>query len=671
MNKKLLIGGMIIIALSFALYIGLGTSVQPSRISWSDALKKVQNGEIATIQTNSNNHTINLISKGETDSRFSTIYPAGRAKLDEILDTAGVSLEKFPQIENEVNNSDRLRSIFLFIPVIVLLLMLYFYLRSRNGGSGSGLNTGRGSGGKGFGFSKNSGKLIVPQRVGVNFSDVAGADEAKQELEEVVEFLKYPDKFSKLGARIPKGVLLIGPPGTGKTLLAKAVAGEANVPFISISGSEFVEIYVGVGAARVRDLFERAKKMSPCIIFIDEVDAVGRKRGMRSGGGTEEREQTLNQILVEMDGFESGTNVIVLAATNRADVLDPAFLRPGRFDRQVTVDNPDHVGRTQILKVHSRGKPLEPEVDLERIAKQTPGFSGADLANLLNEAAILSVRRSKTAIGLDEMEDAIDRVIAGPERKSRLISEREKAITAYHEVGHALVAKMVGTVDPVQKISIVARGRMGGYTRVGAGEDRTLWTRRQLEDYMAFALGGHAAEELMFGEMTTGPSNDIERVSQIARAMVCEYGMSEKLGPINFGSPQQGGAVANCSNTLAYEIDLEINRLVQKALSSARQILTRYNLQLIAISNALLEKEVMSGDEMHQIFERVSQDGAGINMFALRPFAGDAIDLRGTGTLAESKRQPELSAPGEIGSRGFDLKKEASGKDGEREANAV
>jgi cell division protease FtsH len=669
MNKKTWIAGLAIIVVSLILYSLAGMTPPPAKFSWSDSLKKIQNGEISTVLTNPNNHTVIIISKTDPNTRFTTTYPAGRAKLDEILDKAGVSQDNFPQFDVDTTGVDKTRNLILIVPIVTLLVMAYLFLRSRN--SDSSRNNGRGGmGGPAFGFGKSNARLIVPQRVGVTFNDVAGADEAKQELQEVVEFLKSPERFTKLGARIPKGVLLVGPPGTGKTLLAKAVAGEANVPFMSISGSEFVEMYVGVGAARVRDLFERAKKMAPCIIFIDEVDAVGRKRGMRAGGGTEEREQTLNQILVEMDGFDSNTNIIVLAATNRVDVLDPAFLRPGRFDRQVTVDNPDYVGRTQILKVHARGKPLATEVSLEKIAKQTPGFSGADLMNLMNEAAILSARRNKREIGLLELEEAIDRVIAGPERNSRIISDREKAITAYHEVGHALVARMSGTVDPVQKISIVARGKMGGYTRIGAGEDRTLWTRTQLEDFMAFALGGHAAEELMFGEVTTGPSNDIERVTQIARSMVCQYGMSAKLGPINFGSPE-GGMVANCSNTLAYEIDQEVNLLVQNALNRARQLLTQYNLQLIAISNVLLEKEVMSGEEMEEIFNSVSQDGGNISMFALRPFAGDAIDLRGTGKLGEEEqvKQPVVSNEVASTAKPFDLKKDQ--KDDEREKNAV
>jgi cell division protease FtsH len=374
--------------------------------------------------------------------------------------------------------------------------------------------------------------------------------------------------------------------------------------------------------------------MAPCIIFIDEEDALGRKRGMRAGGGTEEREQTLNQMLVEMDGFDSSTNIILIAATNRPDVLDPALLRPGRFDRQVTIDNPDFRGRSAILRVHAKGKPFAPEVDLERIARQTPGFSGADLMNLCNEAAILTARRNKKLIGLSELEEAIDRVMAGPERKSRLVSERERVTVAYHEVGHALVAKLAGTVDPVQKISIISRGRMGGYTRVGAGEDRTLWTKTMLEDFMAFALGGAAAEELTFGEVTTGPSNDIERATEIARSMVCDYGMSEKFGPLALGSKQGGEFLgggqraSNYSANVAYQIDQEVHALVQKALGRAKQILSRYNLHLIAVASTVLEKEVISGDEMDEIFDRIEREGMGVNMFALRPFSGDQLGLR-------------------------------------------
>ncbi|HLQ32024.1 MAG TPA: ATP-dependent zinc metalloprotease FtsH, partial [Chloroflexota bacterium] len=415
-----------------------------------------------------------------------------------------------------------------FLPLIIFGGLLLFMMRQAQGTNNQALS-----------FGKSRARMFLGNKPTVTFVDVAGVDEAKQELAEVVEFLKYPDKFAALGARIPRGVLLVGPPGTGKTLLSRAVAGEAGVPFFSISGSEFVEMFVGVGASRVRDLFDQAKRNSPCIVFVDEIDAVGRQRGAGLGGSHDEREQTLNQILVEMDGFDTNTNVIVIAATNRPDVLDPALLRPGRFDRQVVLDRPDIKGRLAILEVHAKGKPLDKTVSLETLAKQTPGFSGADLSNLVNEAAILAARRNKKAIFMPEMEEAIDRVVAGPERKSRIISEKEKAITAYHEVGHALVARLLPNCDPVHKLSIVARGMMGGYTRFLPVEDRYLWTKSQFEDNLASLLGGHTSEVLIYGESTTGPSNDIERATHIARRMVTEYGMSPKIGPIALGHKEE------------------------------------------------------------------------------------------------------------------------------------
>ncbi len=629
MNKKILVFGSLLIIVLAAFYILTATG-QNDKISFGDVLAKSRNGEVKAIITNSSNR--NIIVTLNSDKKYSSTIPTSRQKLEDLLDTGGVPDDRFPLIENEANlPGDRWSTLLVLLAVLAGSSGIFWWLRYRRNNFNNEIG---GSGGQ-FGMGKSQARLVVPQKVGVTFEDVAGADEAKQELQEIVEFLKHPEKFAALGARIPKGVLLVGPPGTGKTLIAKAVAGEANVPFMSVSGSEFVEMYVGVGASRVRNLFARAKKMAPCIIFIDEVDALGRKRSSRSGGGTEEREQTLNQMLVEMDGFDSSTNIIIIAATNRQDVLDEALLRPGRFDRQVTVDNPDYTGRSAILKVHARGKPFLPEVNLERIARQTPGFSGADLMNLVNEAAILTARRNKTAIGLSELEEAIDRVLAGPERKSRLISEREKVTTAYHEVGHALVAKLIGSVDPVQKISIVARGRMGGYTRIGAGEDRTLWAKSQLEDFMAFALGGSVAEEMTFGEVTTGPSNDIERVAEIARAMVCDYGMSQNFGPQALGQKEGGGFMgggqrySNYSSTVAYQIDQEINTLVFKAQDRARQILTRYNLHLIAISNVLLDKEVMSGDEMNELFDQVEREGLGVNMLALRPFSSEGLGMRG------------------------------------------
>jgi cell division protease FtsH len=440
--------------------------------------------------------------------------------------------------------------------------------------------------------------------------DVAGVDEAKEELEEVVEFLKYPEKFVALGARIPRGVLLVGPPGTGKTLLARAVAGEAGVPFFSISGSEFVEMFVGVGASRVRDLFEQAKRNSPCIIFVDEIDAVGRQRGAGLGGSHDEREQTLNQILVEMDGFDTNTNVIVIAATNRPDILDPALLRPGRFDRQVVIDAPDVKGRIAILEVHSKGKPLEKEVALESLAKRTPGFSGADLANLVNEAAILAARVNKKRVGMHEFEEAIDRVMMGPERKSRVRSARENEMVAYHESGHALVAYMLEDFDPLYKITIVSRGMAGGYTLALPDEDRHINTKAYLEKRLAMALGGHAAEEIVFGEMSTGPSDDISKVTKLARSMVTRYGMSERLGPRTFGQKEEliflGREISeqrDYSEKVAEEIDDEVRRIIDRAHELARTILRENRSKLDQLAKKLMEVETLEGEVLITLME--------------------------------------------------------------------
>ncbi|MGH2505974.1 MAG: ATP-dependent zinc metalloprotease FtsH [Ktedonobacteraceae bacterium] len=460
-------------------------------------------------------------------------------------------------------------------------------------------------------FGKSRARMFTGSKSTITFTDVAGVEEAKQELREIVEFLKFPDKFAALGARIPKGLLLVGPPGTGKTLISRAVAGEAGVPFFSISGSEFVEMFVGVGASRVRDLFEQAKHNSPCIVFVDEIDAVGRQRGSGLGGSHDEREQTLNQILVEMDGFDTNTNVIVIAATNRPDVLDPALLRPGRFDRQVVLDRPDIRGRVSILQVHAKGKPLEPDVTLETLARQTPGFSGADLSNMLNEAAILAARRNKRRIGMSELEEAVDRVVAGPARKSRIISEREKAITAYHEVGHALVARMLPNTDPVHKVSIVARGQAGGFTMLLPTEDRYLWSKPQFEDMLAYALGGHVAEQIIFGEVTTGASNDIERITKIARSMVTEYGMSSRIGPIALGKKEElvflgrdFNEQRNYSEQTAREIDEEVRRIIQEAFDKASNVLMQSKARLIMISERLIKEETLEGPIFEALFNQ-------------------------------------------------------------------
>jgi len=483
------------------------------------------------------------------------------------------------------------------IPLLLFGALLFFLLRQARGASNQAL-----------GFGRSRARLSLGDRPTVTFDDVAGVDEAKQELREVVDFLKSRERFQGLGARIPKGVLLIGPPGTGKTLLARAIAGEAGVPFFSISGSEFVEMFVGVGASRVRDLFDQAKRNTPCIIFIDEIDAVGRHRGAGLGGSHDEREQTLNQILTEMDGFDTNTNVIILAATNRPDILDPALLRPGRFDRRVVLDRPDVNGRAAILKVHSSGKPLGKSVDLEILAKQTAGFSGADLANLVNEAAILAARREKKVIEMQEFEESIDRVIAGPERKSLRISPKEKEITAYHEAGHALVAKMLPNADPPRKISIIARGMALGYTK-SLREDRYMWSHSQFNDELATVLGGRAAEELIFNEVTTGAQDDIKRATEWARKMVTDFGMSDKLGPRTFGDRQElvflGREISeqkDYGDKIANAIDEEIDKIIQKAHRVARKILTQNKPKLIHIAEQLIAKETIEGDKLEALF---------------------------------------------------------------------
>src|ERR1700694_3160107 len=479
---------------------------------------------------------------------------------------------------------------------LMALILLWIFRQTQSGNN------------QAMSFGRSRARLLAGDKPAITFADVAGVDEAKQELNEIVEFLKYPDKFAAVGARIPKGVLLVGPPGTGKTLLSKAVAGEAGVPFFSISGSEFVEMFVGVGASRVRDLFDQAKKNSPCIVFVDEIDAVGRQRGAGLGAGHDEREQTLNQLLVEMDGFETNTHVIVIAATNRPDVLDPALLRPGRFDRHVTLDRPDIKGRLAILQVHAKNKPLDPKVELEVLAKQTPGFSGADLSNLINEAAILAARASHKLIGMEEMEESIIRVMAGPERKSRVISEKEKNIVAYHEIGHARVAKSLPNSDPVHKVSVISRGQALGWTAYLPTEDRYLASKGELEDRIAMALGGRVAEEVMFGEITSGAGDDIRRVTDIAKKMVTELGMSSRLGPRAFGQREEMvflgrdlGEQRNYSEETAGEIDEEIHAIVDAGYKKAREILTRRKEDMIKLAEYLKEVETMDGDDIDKI----------------------------------------------------------------------
>jgi len=484
------------------------------------------------------------------------------------------------------------------LPFLFLAGVFWFVFRQAQGSNNAAMS-----------FGKSRARMFTGDQPKVTFQDVAGVEEAKEELQEVVEFLREPEKFISLGARIPKGVLLVGPPGTGKTLLAKAVSGEAGVPFFSISGSEFVEMFVGVGASRVRDLFDQAKRHSPCIVFVDEIDAVGRQRGAGLGGSHDEREQTLNQMLVEMDGFDTDTNVIIVAATNRPDILDPALLRPGRFDRRVILDRPDMRGREAILKVHTRGKPLAPDVDLAVIARSTPGFVGADLENLVNEAAILAARRNKKMIGQAELEEAIERVIAGPERKSRLISAEEKRIVAYHEAGHAVVMNALPEADPVHKVSIIARGMAGGYTMALPEEDRTLMPRKKMIADMVGLLGGRAAEELVFDDITSGAANDLERVTRMARAMVTRLGMSEELGPLVYGQKEEliflGREIAeqrDYSEAVAQKIDEEVRKLVNQAYERAKAILIQYRDKLDAVAQRLLEVETISREEFEAIF---------------------------------------------------------------------
>jgi cell division protease FtsH len=490
----------------------------------------------------------------------------------------------------------------LFFPVLLLVGLFFLLRRAQNGPGSQAMN-----------FGKSKARVQMEPQTQVTFGDVAGIDQAKLELNEVVDFLKNADRFTAIGAKIPKGVLLVGPPGTGKTLLARAVAGEAGVPFFSISGSEFVEMFVGVGASRVRDLFEQAKTNAPCIVFIDEIDAVGRQRGAGLGGGNDEREQTLNQLLTEMDGFEGNTGIIIIAATNRPDVLDAALLRPGRFDRQVVVDRPDYAGRLEILNVHARGKTLSKDVDLEKIARRTPGFTGADLSNLLNEAAILAARRNLTEISMDEVNDAIDRVLAGPEKKDRVMSEKRKELVAYHEAGHALVGALMPDYDPVQKISIIPRGRAGGLTWFTPSEDRMdsgLYSRSYLQNQMAVALGGRIAEELIYGEdeVTTGASNDLQQVARVAKQMVTRFGMSERLGPVALGR-QQGNmfmgrdiaAERDFSDETAAAIDDEVHNLVEQAYRRAKAVLVSNRPVLDKLANMLVEKETVDAEELQEL----------------------------------------------------------------------
>lgn len=564
----------------------------------SSVLPAIKAGEVDHLVTQEGQSEVQVFYKDSGRTTGESRLPPD-TNIIELLDSAGIAPETIPiEVERASRWGAILTGLTIFLPILFLIGIFFLITRQGQGNNNQAMS-----------FGKSKARLFSSNRPTVTFSDVAGVDEAKEELEEVVEFLKYPEKFASLGARIPRGVLLVGPPGTGKTLLSRAVAGEAGVPFFSISGSEFVEMFVGVGASRVRDLFEQAKRNAPCIVFVDEIDAVGRQRGAGLGGSHDEREQTLNQILVEMDGFDSSTNVIIIAATNRPDVLDPALLRPGRFDRQVILDRPDIAGRRSILEVHTRGKPVEDNVSIDNLARQTSGFSGADLENLVNEAAILAARRNKKMVGRSELTEAIDRVIAGPQRKSRVISERERLMTAYHEAGHALVARMLPHADPVRKVSIVARGMAGGYTRMVPDEDRIFKTKAQFEDDIAVFMAGQIAENLVFEEISTGASNDIERATSIARRMVTEFGMSE-LGPMAYGKKDEmvflGREISeqrNYSDEIATKIDQAVREIVDRAHARALEIIKTHFDRLEAISRLLIREETIEDEELEALFD--------------------------------------------------------------------
>jgi len=598
--KNSLVYLLIIVGVIVIFYTLIPTLGDADPLPITEVITRAQNHQISRIVVEGQKLTIiPRVSEGVPISQ-------SVSRMSEQTDIVGLlvdnGVEIGPQgVQVDFKGSGGLGSVFgillNFLPLIFFGGLILFMMRQAQGSNNQTMS-----------FGRSKAKLVPFNRPTVTFHDVAGVDEAKEELEEVVEFLKYPERFLALGARIPKGVLLVGSPGTGKTLLARAVAGEAGVPFFHISGSEFVEMFVGVGAARVRDLFDQAKRNVPCIVFVDEIDAVGRHRGAGLGGGHDEREQTLNQILVEMDGFETNVNIIVIAATNRPDILDPALLRPGRFDRRVTLDLPDVVGRQAILKVHAAGKPIAPSVDLNTLAKETPGFSGADLSNLINEAALLSARKNLKNINMPEFEEAVERVIAGPERKSRVINPREKEMTAYHEAGHALVAWTLPHADKVHKISIVSRGQMGGHTTLLPEEDRYLWTKNQFEDMLAVTMGGRVAEEQIFDEVTTGASNDIERATKIALGMVKRYGMSKSLGPRTFGKREEmvflGRELSeerDYGDHVAEEIDLEVKELINHAYQQAQQILTDGKPKLVQIAEYLIEHEAVTGDELTRL----------------------------------------------------------------------
>ncbi|AIQ33253.1 MULTISPECIES: ATP-dependent zinc metalloprotease FtsH [unclassified Paenibacillus] len=598
---------------------------------------------------------------------FSTYIPPTDAAINELIQASDVNGIELTQKKME-GTSIWLTFLSSIIPLVIMFILFFFLFNQAQGGGGKVMN-----------FGKSKARLYNEEKKKISFEDVAGADEEKQELVEVVEFLKDPRKFAAVGARIPKGVLLVGPPGTGKTLLARAVAGEAGVPFFSISGSDFVEMFVGVGASRVRDLFENAKKNAPCIIFIDEIDAVGRQRGAGLGGGHDEREQTLNQLLVEMDGFGGNEGIIIVAATNRADILDPALLRPGRFDRQITVDRPDVKGREAVLKVHARNKPLTKDVRLDVVAKRTTGFTGADLENLLNEAALLAARRNRKDISMIEVDEAIDRVIVGTEKRSRVISDREKRIVAYHEAGHTIAGYFLEHADMVHKVTIIPRGRAGGYVIMLPKEDRMIVTKQELLDKVTGLLGGRVAEELFIGEIGTGAYSDFQQATRIVRAMIMEYGMSDKLGPMQFGSSQGQvflgrdiGHEQNYSDSIAYEIDQEMQNFITSSYERCKELLLKHSKEMHLIANTLLEKETLELDQIKELIEQgfLSEDGKaeggeGVALEVGEPVIDNIGDVR---VRIQGKSEDTESTPPNL-SKEIPNKPESEGNDGSDDDN--
>ncbi|MCW5881009.1 MAG: ATP-dependent zinc metalloprotease FtsH [Anaerolineae bacterium] len=616
-------------------------SARTQRVDLSTLANDVKAGKVTAIQVNQDG--VNLrITRNDQSGEFSSNKEA-TSGITEVLTSFGVTPDQLDKVKIEVvgpgfwsNWGNILASL---LPILLFGGFIFFMFRQAQGGTNQAMS-----------FGKSRARMFSGDKPTVTFADVAGVDEAKHELAEVVEFLKEPEKFISLGARIPKGVLMVGPPGCGKTLLAKAVAGEAGAPFFSISGSEFVEMFVGVGASRVRDLFEQAKRHSPCIIFVDEIDAVGRHRGAGLGGSHDEREQTLNQILVEMDGFDSDTHIIIIAATNRPDILDPALMRPGRFDRRVIIDRPDVAGRKHMFKIHTRGKPLAPDVDLEICAKITPGFSGADIENLVNEAAILAARRNAKAISMKDMQDSMEKVVMGPERKSRVISPVEKRIVAYHEAGHALVGHLLPNCDPIHKVTIVPRGMAGGFVMPLPDSDRQFRNVAKFKDDLAFTLGGRVAEEIVFGDVTTGASSDLEKVTKLARAMVTQYGMSEKLGPITFGEKEEMvflgreiGEQRNYSEAVAEEIDAEVRMLVTEAYERARGVVVDNRPKLDLIAQKLMDVETLDAADFRALFAATETNGA-----VSAPSANGASHSDSTGPADSNGDHGSVNGPSPI-----------------------